>query len=311
MGRDPGRRYPGRRGERGVALLIVVGALAVMVVLAAGVIAAVRQQAHVARRDLAGVSADAALEGAVWRVAGRLIAAGSGAGSGLGAGAEGGVLPEMSPAGIDLMVGEVAVHVRVRPEAAKLDLNRADEVQLAALLRAAGLGDGEAQGVAAAIADWRDADGFLRNGGAEADAYAARGLAGLPPNRPFEDVLEVRNVLGLPPAVADCILPDLTLFNPSGPLVPAGASPLIRRALGLAPEAGAAPPVEAPMPGDVVALEARIAGEAGVDRYSRRWILRITGNMAEPVQVLERRDLGPLEAAAEAACPPGLGPAAR
>lgn len=59
------RREPGRRGERGVALLIVVGALAVMVVLAAGVIAAVRQQAHVARRDLEGVSADAALEGAV------------------------------------------------------------------------------------------------------------------------------------------------------------------------------------------------------------------------------------------------------
>lgn len=296
------------RRDRGVALLIVLGALAVMAVLAVGVIGAVREEAHLTRRAMDGVLADGAMEGAMWAVAARLFAD-----NGLGADEPGDDAPVpdfLSARGTVVTVGAVPVRVRLRLEAGKLDLNAADERQLAALLRAAGLGDGEATGVAAAIADWRDADDLRRNRGAERRDYAAAGREGLPPNRPFWDVSEVAGVLGMPAAVAACILPDLTIFAGGGTVREAGASPLMRRALGLAPLGeGGRGLADLPSAGDVVAVEARIAGEGGADRHARRWILRITGNMAEPVQVLERRDLGPLEAAADAACPPGLGPA--
>lgn len=294
------------RRDRGVALLIVVAALAIMAVLAAGLIGAVREQAHLTRRAMAGVVADGAMEGAMWAVVARLLEDNP-----LGAdeGADTPQMPDFLTArGTEIAVGAARVRVRLRLEAAKLDLNLADERQLAALLRAAGLGDSEAVGVAAAIADWRDADDFLRNRGAERREYAAAGREGMPPNRPFRDVSEVAGVLGLPALVAACILPDLSLFAGGGTVREAGASPLMRQALGLAPTGGAEL-ADMPSAGDVIAVEARIAGEGGADRHARRWILRITGNMAEPVQVLERRDLGPIEAAADRACPPGLGPA--
>lgn len=286
------------RGERGVALLIVVGVLAVMAVLAAGLIGALRGEMHATRRMLDDVAADAALEGAMWRAMAHLFDRRAGA----------------ARAGWDsagsVLVGGVEVRIRLRAEAAKLDVNRAEPAQFAALLRAAGAADAEATGLADAIADWRDPDDFRRESGAEQAEYAAAGRPDQPPNRPFADVTEIAGVLGMPADVAACILPDLTVHGGGGSLRLDEASPLMRRAMGLSPAtAGALPDAEDRfMAGDVIAVEARIASEDGGDRHARRWILRLTGNMAVPVQVLERRDLGPIENSANAACPPGLGP---
>ncbi len=278
--------------DRGVALLVVVAVLAVLSVLAAQVIGLARDDLLQVRRAGAALQAEAALEGAMWLAAGRLLDGGAAAQA------------LLSVRGQVVTVGTQAVAVRIASESGKLDLDAADETALAALLRLAGAGSDQATALAAAIADWRDADDLVRNGGAERRHYAAAGLAGLPPNRPFVDVTEVRGVLGMTPSLAACLLPELTLHSGLLAPDPAMADAVVRRALGLGEAERGPPPL--PVAGDAVAIETRIAYPDGTIRFARRWILRLTGNMAEPLRILERRDIGPMEAAADAACPPGL-----
>jgi general secretion pathway protein K len=83
------------------------------------------------------------------------------------------------------------VHLSIQDEATKIDLNRAPEARLAALFGSVGVEPGEAQSLAAAIADFRDADDFVRPGGAEEAEYRAAGLAWGPKNAPFQAVEEL------------------------------------------------------------------------------------------------------------------------
>ncbi|HUF87790.1 MAG TPA: hypothetical protein VMM59_10455, partial [Thermohalobaculum sp.] len=70
------------------------------------------------------------------------------------------------------------LRVEVSSEHGRLDLNRAGPEIVAALLAAAGAEAGEAERLAASIADFTDDDDFLTPGGAERPDYAAAGLLG-------------------------------------------------------------------------------------------------------------------------------------
>jgi general secretion pathway protein K len=105
------------------------------------------------------------------------------------------------------------VHLSIQDEATKIDLNRAPEARLAALFGSVGVEPGEAQSLAAAIADFRDADDFVRPGGAEEAEYRAAGLAWGPKNAPFQAVEELQQIIGMRPDIYARVASDLTIYS--------------------------------------------------------------------------------------------------
>jgi general secretion pathway protein K len=91
-------------------------------------------------------------------------------------------------------IGECAISVR--PAGARLNVNVADEQLLARVFRRAGVPAASADSVAAALADWKDADDVPRPMGAEGDWYVSRAM--IPPgNRSFADPGEIALVRGV------------------------------------------------------------------------------------------------------------------
>ncbi|HRP73669.1 MAG TPA: type II secretion system protein GspK [Luteimonas sp.] len=132
---------------------------------------------------------------------------------------------------------DAEVEIRIVDESGKIDLNAADAATLAALLRAVGAGPRDADAVAAAIVDWRDADDLTQpQGGAEDPQYAAAGRPYGAKDAPFETVAEVEQVLGMTPALYAALAPHLTIY--SGLPVPDTrfATSAALQALGIDPE---------------------------------------------------------------------------
>jgi general secretion pathway protein K len=88
--------------------------------------------------------------------------------------------------------------VSVQADGSRIDVNRADEQMLTRVFRHLGMQDTQADSLAQAICDWRDADTVPRALGAEREWYAARRMK-LPFNRPFADMRELANVKGVLP----------------------------------------------------------------------------------------------------------------
>ncbi len=101
----------------------------------------------------------------------------------------------------------------VSDEAGKVDLNAASEPVLAALVAGTGASRAAAERVAAAVADFRDADDRLRDGGAERAQYQAAGRASGPKNAPFAVIEELGQVLGVTPEVFAVLRPHVTVHS--------------------------------------------------------------------------------------------------
>jgi general secretion pathway protein K len=87
--------------------------------------------------------------------------------------------------------------VVVSDESAKIDINTANNELLKALFRYAGLDEQGGVALLDAVLDWRDEDSLRRPQGAEAEDYAAAGLAYTPTNGRFRSIGELRQVLGM------------------------------------------------------------------------------------------------------------------
>src|SRR5690554_3263109 len=108
----------------------------------------------------------------------------------------------------------VPVQVRVVDESGKVDLNAADPQLLGALMVVLGAEPDEAERLAAAIADWRDADDLGQVAGAAEDPqYAAAGLPYGAKDAPFEAVSELELVLGMPADLAARLAAHVTVHG--------------------------------------------------------------------------------------------------
>lgn len=112
-----------------------------------------------------------------------------------------------------LTLDDLEMRIQVVDEGGKVDLNRADEPLLRAVLGSIGADPGQAAAIAAAILDWRDGDRDRRVGGAEADDYHAAGLAYGPADAEFGSVVEVGLVLGMTPQLTRALLPLVTVHS--------------------------------------------------------------------------------------------------
>jgi hypothetical protein len=84
---------------------------------------------------------------------------------------------------------------------------------LSALFQLAGVGQGKAQSLAAAVADFRDSDNLPRMNGAESDAYQSAGLPWGPKNLPFQSIDELRQVLGITPEIYGRVADYITVYS--------------------------------------------------------------------------------------------------
>lgn len=191
--------YSSPRRQRGVALLLVLWACALLAVLLGGYAAVVHTEAVLARHQLAQTRAHYAAEAGLMRAL-RGLHDTRAKQRWIGDGR----LYTMSYDGAD-------VRIRAVDESGKVDLNSASPEVLQGLFRAAGVNPDEAQVLAMRVVEWRSPSAFDRNAG---DAgYVAGGRRYRPRHGPFASVEELQMVLGVSPTLYRTLAPHITLWS--------------------------------------------------------------------------------------------------
>ena len=104
------------------------------------------------------------------------------------------------------------INVSFVSEGARIDLNAAPKGLLSGLFVAVGVSPEDAAAFADRIVAWRTkAKAASQN--LEAEAYRQAGYAYSPRQGPFQNVLELPLVLGIPPYLVERILPFVTVYN--------------------------------------------------------------------------------------------------
>lgn len=200
------------RAQSGIALIGVLWGIVLMTVLAAGLSANMRDDARLAGNLLGSVQARHAAEGGVQVALLALLARNT-----TGGWQAGDTVHELS-------IGEASVRVTLRSESGRIDLNRAPQALLEALLQSSGVDEEARRRLVAAILDWRDADSSPRAGGAEDPDYVAAGKPYGAKDGPFESVDELQLVLGMTPELFRDLQPALTVHSRLAGVNPEAAS---------------------------------------------------------------------------------------
>ncbi len=108
---------------------------------------------------------------------------------------------------------QAGAKIRIRDEDGKIDINVAPPELLKGLFAAAGLSEDQASGLAAKVIDYRDKDSDLSPLGAEDADYIEAGRPKGAADRPFRDVAELSDVLGVSDAVYRRVSPHLTVYS--------------------------------------------------------------------------------------------------
>lgn len=216
--------------QRGIALVIVLWSLVLLAVIAAGFAADSRTETKLTHNLVENAKAEALAEAGLHRAILELLKPV----------AERRLTVQDAPVRFSFGGGEI--FLSVEDEGGKIDLNRAPDKQLQGLFAAVGIEGQDAARLVNAIADFRDGDALRRADGAEDDDYRAAGLGHGAKDRPFEDIEELKQVLGMTPELYDRIAPALTVHSRSRRVNRNTASPLVLRAItGVDPSAAGAP----------------------------------------------------------------------
>jgi general secretion pathway protein K len=112
------------------------------------------------------------------------------------------------------VLSDVPINLDVRDTGAALNPNEADEDMLRQFLGSGlQLDYNVADKLTQAILDWRDQDDLPRVNGAEREEYEKAGAAVLPANRPFAEISELRNVLGMTNEIYEKMRPYITTVS--------------------------------------------------------------------------------------------------
>lgn len=252
----PTRKAGASRGsrQRGLALVSVLWVLALLSLLAAGFTRTTRTEINLVRNQAENAQAEALADAGVhrailglmtqdpeaaWRADGTVYAWRFGGGE---------------------------IRAAAHDEGGKIDLNQATDDLLRGLLTAVGVEADAATALVDAIADFRDPDSLRRLNGAEDSDYRQEALPHDAKDAPFEDVEELRQVLGMTPDLYAAIVPALTVHarqrRPHEPTAPE----LVRAAMAgrTASEAEESEADEQPSPAEAEAEARAPVDEAAV-----------------------------------------------
>ena len=207
-----------RSAERGVALVAVTLAVAVLTVVGLGMAGTAATGDRLATNALAVVQAEALARSGVAGARAALVDASTAPGD------DTLEAPWLRPLPAQ-EIGTGLVQVEVEDEARRLDLNGVPEA-LPALLARVGLDPL----LADAILDWSDADDEPRPHGAERRWYAAQRPAREPANRPLRSVGELLLVRGIDAAALERLRPFVTTAGEDG-INPNTAAPAVMLAV--------------------------------------------------------------------------------
>ncbi len=190
--------------QKGFALLIVLLTMGFLALIGTQLVAGARSNVRLADNLKQEAVLEAAANGAIAHVTFAMQAARDGQFH------ADGVLRE-------LRIGETHVSVRLYNESDRINLNTASAALLRALLVQVGAPPAVADQLSVAILDLRTAGSNARNGEAKIRQYQAAGLSYGPPSTPFESVQELRDVLGMTPALFAQLEPHLTVLTDGDP----------------------------------------------------------------------------------------------
>lgn len=210
--------------QTGIALILVLWVLTLLTVMAVSLTATQRTETALAESAISAArfraSADAAIAYSVLRLTQPIVNEDD---------ADMVWLPDGQPHLWHFDGQEL--QIRIRDEAALIDLNRASQELLSALLTLVDVPADEANALAAAILDWRDSDDLALLAGAEDDDYRAAGAAFGAADRPFRSIEELNLVRGMTPEVYARLAPELSIASGEATPRTRFASPLVLAAV--------------------------------------------------------------------------------
>lgn len=194
------RRGRLNRGEKGLALVAVLLVIALLSLIAVGMLRTGRVSSELAHLDLEHTQTEAVLQAGVARA----------------------ILALVDPridhrwridgVAYDVLFGGTHLTVGIQDELGKIDINNADGSLLVGLFVSAGIAPDAAPALVDKILDWRDkGDGRRANGAKRAD-YQAAGYEYGPRNGPFQSVDELLLVMGMTTALFRRVKPALTVY---------------------------------------------------------------------------------------------------
>lgn len=204
-------RLPKDHRQRGVALLVVLWLLILLTIVVGVYAILTRTEALQARFLLDTTKARYAAEAGLHRAAYEMFN------------------PDMETRWVGdgrlytMEFGTSTVEIRIIDESGKININRADVDLLTELFFQEGVDELAAVSLADAVLDWRDADEFPSEYGAEIEEYDAAGFPYGPANQPFQSVEEIQQVMGMTQEMFQNIQDLLTVSGGSGRPNPAFA----------------------------------------------------------------------------------------
>lgn len=187
--------------NEGIALVVVLWMLVLLTIMAGVYNASIRTETVLSAGRLQTAQSRALAEAGVWLALDEIIK------------------PQNERSwGVDnsshiMEFGNGKIEIRLQDQAGKIDLNQARQELLNQLLKSAGVDDSSATQLTDAILDWRDRDNLKHNSGAEDSDYLAAGLDYGAKDGPFNNVEELRRVMGMTEAIFRKIAPALTVYS--------------------------------------------------------------------------------------------------
>lgn len=262
------------REERGFALLLVLWSLILISLIITQLLSAGRQETQLAsnlrQAAVAESIADSAVQDTIFHL-----------------------LTNPAPLGADgahvLTMPGGSARISLRDAAGMINPNIAPQPLLTALLQSCGASAGQAAQLTQAITDWRSPANDMRP---LINAYRASSLAYAPQGQPFQAPDEIRLVVGMKPALADCVVPQLSVYADQEMPLLMFAGPLVRTTLlRMMRATGQAVPMVPPDPHAARVVEITAEGHSHDARFIRRAIVRLGGSdPATPFRILTWQD---------------------
>jgi general secretion pathway protein K len=191
----------GRSGQEGMAILVVLWTIGILALISAVVTTTTRTEINRSRNILESAKAEALADAGVYRAIAELL------------NADQGKRPLVDGTAYRWTFQGVEILLSVQSEAGKIDLNAASDQLLSGLFGSVGVAPEEAKQLVDAIRDFSDRNSTRRSLGAEDTEYHAAGMPDGAKDSRFQRTSELRQVMGMTPALYNIIAPVVTVYS--------------------------------------------------------------------------------------------------